>query len=406
MVSLAALDSDSVDAAIKDFVSLGREKFLELHDLSKSKEYFIELPDGTLVDTKPIISVALGKKLGTGPVRGFVGGTGQAKPKLEGLGYKVVSLSESSFSPLEIGPRQAGPELPRLGETYDNRTQVKQAYGGDINAGIIRFPGDDIVNAFSDATGPYADEPPSLVNSYGYRGAGLVGPQRLDSVGNARLERARLQGAAVRYWYRPKGEPFSFVSWVVIIGRSWTNGPDRNGMDRPEIEWELRAVHSHSPESWPEDLFEAVDSATEASGDVPSGPEASAHPTYEELLARVEALAPSARNHEVVRVNLARSQAARRAVLLRSGGSCESTRCTGMPADRTRRGEAILDVDHVLDLALGGSDHPSNMVALCPNCHASKTRGDSVRWRRELAKVARKAHLAAAASGASDHSGG
>lgn len=401
MVSLAALDRESVEASISEFVSMGRQKFLEFYDLRRSKEYFIELPDRTLVDTKPIISVALGKKLGTEPVRGFVGGTGQAKPKLEKLGYKVIALAASSVPPLEISLRQAGPDLPRVGETYNNRTQVKQAYGGDINAGIIRFPGDDIVNVFSDATGPYADEPPSLVKSFGYRGAGLVGPQRVDSVGNARLERSRLAGAAVRYWYRPKGEPFSFVSWVVVIGRSWTNGPDSNGVDRPEIEWELRAVHTHSPESWPEDLFEAVDSATEASGNVPSGPEASAHPTYEQLLARVEALAPSASGREVVRVNLTRSQAARRAVLLRCGGSCESTKCTGMPADRNRQGEPILDVDHVLDLALGGRDHPSNMVAICPNCHASKTRGDSVRWRRELAKVARKAHLSAVTTASS-----
>jgi 5-methylcytosine-specific restriction protein A len=401
LVSLAALDRESVEASISEFVSMGRQKFLEFYDLRRSKEYFIELPDRTLVDTKPIISVALGKKLGTEPVRGFVGGTGQAKPKLEKLGYKVIALAASSVPPLEISLRQAGPDLPRVGETYNNRTQVKQAYGGDINAGIIRFPGDDIVNVFSDATGPYADEPPSLVKSFGYRGAGLVGPQRVDSVGNARLERSRLAGAAVRYWYRPKGEPFSFVSWVVVIGRSWTNGPDSNGVDRPEIEWELRAVHTHSPESWPEDLFEAVDSATEASGNVPSGPEASAHPTYEQLLARVEALAPSASGREVVRVNLTRSQAARRAVLLRCGGSCESTKCTGMPADRNRQGEPILDVDHVLDLALGGRDHPSNMVAICPNCHASKTRGDSVRWRRELAKVARKAHLSAVTTASS-----
>jgi len=29
--------------------------------------------------------------------------------------------------------------------------------------------------------------------------------------------------------------------------------------------------------------------------------------------------------------------------------------------------------DHIDDLALGGTDHPSVMIALCPNCHAAKT---------------------------------
>jgi 5-methylcytosine-specific restriction enzyme A len=36
------------------------------------------------------------------------------------------------------------------------------------------------------------------------------------------------------------------------------------------------------------------------------------------------------------------------------------------------------------DLALGGADHPAQMIALCPNCHAVKTRG---RTREELRSV-------------------
>jgi 5-methylcytosine-specific restriction enzyme A len=79
-----------------------------------------------------------------------------------------------------------------------------------------------------------------------------------------------------------------------------------------------------------------------------------------------------------------RSRDARRAVLLRSGGRCESPRCAGDVQDRTVRGEPILEIDHVHDLALGGPDHPAQMIALCPNCHAIKTRG---RTREELRPV-------------------
>ncbi|MFH9043679.1 HNH endonuclease signature motif containing protein [Streptomyces sp. NPDC017966] len=32
-------------------------------------------------------------------------------------------------------------------------------------------------------------------------------------------------------------------------------------------------------------------------------------------------------------------------------------------------------MDHVDDHAAGGRDYPSAMIALCPNCHADKTRG-------------------------------
>ena len=82
--------------------------------------------------------------------------------------------------------------------------------------------------------------------------------------------------------------------------------------------------------------------------------------------------------------DLTRSKVARRAVLLRSGGRCENPRCAGDVRDVTVSGEPILEIDHVHDLALGGRDHPAQMIALCPNCHAIKTRG---RTRDELRPV-------------------
>ncbi|MEV4947009.1 HNH endonuclease signature motif containing protein [Streptomyces sp. NPDC053755] len=85
-----------------------------------------------------------------------------------------------------------------------------------------------------------------------------------------------------------------------------------------------------------------------------------------------------------------------RAVLERCGGICENPECGGMPADVTARGEPILEVDHVEDLGLNGPDHPRNMIALCPNCHAVKTRGSRRAELRELFRgVAARAHGAA-----------
>ncbi|ANZ14844.1 HNH endonuclease [Streptomyces noursei ATCC 11455] len=92
-----------------------------------------------------------------------------------------------------------------------------------------------------------------------------------------------------------------------------------------------------------------------------------------------------------------RSARARAAVLARSGGLCENPECSspGFQAV-TDAGEPILEVDHVRDLALDGADHPVNMVALCPNCHALKTRGtDREALRKALARVARERHVAA-----------
>jgi 5-methylcytosine-specific restriction enzyme A len=79
-----------------------------------------------------------------------------------------------------------------------------------------------------------------------------------------------------------------------------------------------------------------------------------------------------------------RSPDARRAVLLRSAGHCENPRCTGDIRDRTDSGAPLLEIDHIHDLALGGDDDPLQMIALCPNCHATKTRGTS---REELKPI-------------------
>ena len=66
-------------------------------------------------------------------------------------------------------------------------------------------------------------------------------------------------------------------------------------------------------------------------------------------------------------------------------------------AEAAARGP-VLDVDHIQDLGRGGEDDPRNMVALCPNCHACKTRGaESARWRRELRDIAQRAHEAVVA---------
>ncbi|MET9608015.1 HNH endonuclease [Streptomyces sp. NPDC006512] len=81
------------------------------------------------------------------------------------------------------------------------------------------------------------------------------------------------------------------------------------------------------------------------------------------------------------------------AVLERCGGRCENPDCGGMPQDTTVRGEPLLEVDHIDDHASGGRDHPKRMIALCPNCHAMKTRGARAEVLRErFRKVARKAH--------------
>jgi 5-methylcytosine-specific restriction enzyme A len=101
------------------------------------------------------------------------------------------------------------------------------------------------------------------------------------------------------------------------------------------------------------------------------------------------------RHEASLSARLRRSVAAREAVLLRSGGRCENPRCTGDVQDVTDSGAPILEVDHVRDLTKGGPDKPDQMVAPCPNCHATKTRGRTRQsLQRELLVVTGRRHQA------------
>jgi 5-methylcytosine-specific restriction endonuclease McrA len=118
---------------------------------------------------------------------------------------------------------------------------------------------------------------------------------------------------------------------------------------------------------------------------------------YRDLVKRVEGKeeTQSNRRRRVLSNDPVRLADARRAVLLRCGGQCENPTCGGQPTDVTDAGDPILEVDHVERIAEGGRDHPVQMVALCPNCHAMKERGSNrSQLQRTLAAVANIAHTA------------
>jgi 5-methylcytosine-specific restriction endonuclease McrA len=81
-------------------------------------------------------------------------------------------------------------------------------------------------------------------------------------------------------------------------------------------------------------------------------------------------------------------------VIQRSGGFCENPECEHPRFQHfTPAKKPLLQVDHVVDLALGGPDHPANMIAVCPNCHAVKTlSADRERWRSIFRETAAELH--------------
>ncbi|WP_165362694.1 HNH endonuclease [Promicromonospora panici] len=292
-----------------------------------------------------------------------------------------------------------GFQSPEVGDQFLSRTDVWRAYGGDRNAGIIRFPGDDVVNCFSDDdSGSYADDEPSVFEPFGYRGEGLHGDQKFIR-GNRRLEEALQGGSVIRFWHRPLGGAFTFLYWCAVVGRRWDRGIDADGRSRKEIVWILHKVSDPLNVEVPEHVME-VGRAEIANMNAGPGPEVKDSPSYLELRHRAIDRDPNQSRHDYLVRRPIRSRAARRAVLLRAQNKCEAPWCEGMPVDRLESGEAILEVDHVDGLAGGGDDSPSNMVALCPNCHASKTRGKYAKsWQRKLVEIARRNDSAMMQSG-------
>jgi 5-methylcytosine-specific restriction protein A len=100
---------------------------------------------------------------------------------------------------------------------------------------------------------------------------------------------------------------------------------------------------------------------------------------YAELNAQAERAVLEGKSHRrrpASGKRLSRITGSRQAVLERSGGACENPLCPDprYTSALSRNGSCLLEVDHIDDHAKGGEDLPRAMIALCPNCHALKTR--------------------------------
>ncbi|SFS73271.1 HNH endonuclease signature motif containing protein [Streptomyces sp. ok210] len=291
---------------------------------------------------------------------------------------------------------------PRVGEPFTNRDTIADAHGGNRVLGITPLA-DGILTAYSDDQGPYADKRIDGTDWIAYTGDGLSGDQQMRG-GNKSMQRYRTEQRALRYWHKPHRGQWTFQTWAVIVDchRRWGRGED--GQMRREYAWVLAPVASPLHQDWPQPILDALreddgrvhDHTQDTPLDETEGAEVlSGRERYRRLSAAAGRTASrrSARSHRTEVERYFRSPAARQAVILRSGGTCENPRCLGHPEELTDAGAPILEVDHVNDLGNGGGDIPETMIALCPNCHALKTRGRSRReLQAALLNVARERH--------------
>ncbi len=296
---------------------------------------------------------------------------------------------------------------PTAGEPHSNRDVIADAYGGNRVLGITPLA-DGVLTVYSDDKGPYADQRIPGMDWIAYTGDGLSGDQMLAG-GNRSMAEYQDQQTALRYWHKPHRGHWTFETWAVIVQRRLRWGRGQDGEPRREFVWVLAPVPSPLRETW---TAEVVDALNEDDGwlhddslDVPAvsaAPDREESPTesrnrYRKLNeAAHRTTASRSRRSKLTQVErYLRSPAARQAVILRSDGQCENPACLGHPSELTDAGLPILEVDHVNDLGRGGQDTPETMIALCPNCHALKTRGSNRHsLRKELLVVAGSRHQA------------
>ncbi|MFI1852097.1 HNH endonuclease [Streptomyces sp. NPDC020480] len=409
-MALTDITGSEVIQAMEEFERLGRERFLRTYQFGRARRYLL-YHEGKFYDSKAIVGAAHGYLPGRRHLtaKDFSGGESHAVGLLRRLGFTVVDDSAPRRTQQPPLARQAPQDqlLARLARLKVNRASGRPALyqpiallwaTGRARRGERRLLSwDETEQALRDLLerhGTRGERPrPDYPVSALYHAGLWVLHDHSGPVPKAHGD------AALRRWFA-ENQPLGGVSESVydLLRRS---GEARvaiidallcayfDGLDYIPL---LTDVGLYDEAVADDADADPADDGAQDTG-IPHAVVVAAQ--YERLCRIVEHRESEIRGRRTTRAsaNPIRSGSARRAVLLRSEGRCENPRCTGQPADVTASGAPILEVDHVMDLAQGGRDHPSHMVALCPNCHAIKTRGRTREdLRATLLDVARERH--------------
>ncbi|MGA5219235.1 HNH endonuclease signature motif containing protein [Streptomyces cinereoruber] len=399
-MTLADIGAAQVMRAVEEFDRLGRRAFLERYGFGPSRTYRLVV-DGRSYDSKAIVGAAHGHLPGQRPLKPseFSGGLDHAVRLLTDLGFRVerspavdadagvgvgVDGLVERIAKLRVASTAGGPRL------YQPITLL-WAVGRALRGEPRMLSWEETATALRGLLGRHGLRGERPRPDYPVLALHRAGLWSLE--GHTGEVPSAHGDAALHQWFseqRPEGGLAAPVH-ALVAG---------SGQARVAV---VEAIVERFFDGLDEvPLLEEVGLYEDSVADDPvrdgdAGPvdPVAAAAQYEKwctLVDRREARDGVRYRERTVRDPL-RSGPARRAVLIRCGDRCENPECPGQPDDRTDRGLPLLEVDHVVELAAGGRDHPSQMVALCPNCHAVKTRGRSrERLREILLEVARERH--------------
>jgi 5-methylcytosine-specific restriction protein A len=368
-VALSDITAAEVIAAISEYDRLGQDAFLGQYGFAAARQYVL-VHEGQSYDSKAIVGAAYGYLPGRKPLaaREFSGGEATVGRLLRGLGFTVQVGRELTADRLEqhlarlrvygkgtvpalyqpitllwafAQARRGEPRLLSWPETQQQVSSLLQRYGRETESGRVYYPV-AALHRFGlwelDADGEPAPSahgssiPQRWFSDHQPRG-GLVQPV-YELVRESSEALAAAVGALVKNYFTGI-DPAPLLS-ELELAESAAFSPLEMSFQERAAEYQRRCARA--------DVFWRDRDHRRPTGpsDIP-----------------------------------VRSPDAREAVLLRSEGRCENPRCSGDIKDVTDQGAPLLEVDHIHDIALGGDDNPAQMIALCPNCHVTKTRGRS-----------------------------
>lgn len=410
--ALAAIGRDEVVRALGLYDRMGRETFLQRYGFRRARDYLI-FHEGAYYDSKAVLGVAHGFLDGQEPLRPaeFSGGAAAAGQHLARLGFQVVRAPRVTEA--DVGSLPGLVDSLRV-DTVQGAPRLYQPT--TILWALGRVLRDESRLVAWDET---REQLAALLRDHGLRGERPEPHYPLIALYHSGLwEFAGYQGVVPtshgsdpQRWLtaqRPSGglvvpvhallrsSPAARLTLLDAVLRRFYVDVDAEPL--------LRAVGLLDDEALceppvpPPRVPPPADPVVVAAGHDRQRNSRS----YAELCTVAErgARRGGPRTREQRSLRYVRSAAARLAVLKRCGGRCENPECAGMPTELTDRGQPILEVDHIQEISQEGEDLPRQMIALCPNCHAIKTRGsDREALRARLLAVAGAAHTRALRTG-------
>lgn len=383
-MGLQDITREAILAAVAEYDRLGQDAFLDRYGFDRARSYLL-IEDGKSYDSKAIVGVAHGFVQGKDPLtaKEFSGGEATVGRLLRRLGF-IVQVGELNVNRLaglltKLNVyRSEG--LPALYQPITLLWAFSRARNGEPRLASWRET-EQQVSALVESYGRPGEQARVYDPVAALHRAGLW---ELDtdsgSVPNA-------HGSSVpQHWFdehQPRG---GLVPSVYELMRN--SAEARAAAVRALVE-------TYFVDADPVALLDELglsDSPTNSVAEMTLSDRAA---EYRRLCDRVDVFWSGRDSARAPRTSSdpVRSRDARRAVLLRSGGRCESPDCAGDIKDVTDNGDPILEIDHIQDLAQGGADDPVQMIALCPNCHRIKTLGRTrEQLRQMLFTVAERRH--------------